>query len=72
MSTTHESPCFNIDFTIYGMFHIGRVKLQGVIHHHHYHHYLPPLVMSFDLFRHRRVAMDHGFEANGYCAIVDK
>jgi len=26
-------------------------------HHHHHHHHLPPWIRSFDLFRHRRVAI---------------
>ena len=26
-------------------------------HHHHHHHLLPPWIRSFDLFRHRRIAI---------------
>jgi len=33
------------------------LDMLGMYKYHHYHHHLPPWIRSFDLFRHRRVAI---------------
>jgi len=40
--------------------HIPEKKMNlcnGCLFHHHHHHHLPPWIRSFDLFRHRRIAI---------------
>ena len=39
------------------MTHSDKVHTCNHRHHHHHHHQVPPWIVSFDLFRDRRVAM---------------